>query len=440
MDEQEEKQEQELEPVQTQEETDYIEYENDEFEELQKKERSRGRKEGILISLLIVLVTALLCLIVSAGRKLADGTLLGTILKMSADSTEEVITDSVEEKVNVLKTAIDYYYLDEVSDEDLQSGLYKGLLEGLSDPYSVYYTEKEYNEMMESSGGTYSGIGAYLQQDAETMEIKVLRPIPGTPAEEAGLLPDDILKEVDGEDISSEDINVVVSKIKGETGTKVCVGVRRAGEDELLQLEMERRKVEIITVEHEMLEDKIGYIEILEFDDVTTEQFKTAFEDLQEQGMKSLILDLRDNPGGNLDVVVKIADMLLPEGLIVYTQDKYGTKEEFSSDANCFDRPMVVLVNGNSASASEILAGAIKDYDVGTLLGTTTYGKGIVQQIIPLGDGTGIKLTVSKYYTPSGKNIHEIGIEPDEILEFDYDAYEKDETDNQRDRAIELLK
>lgn len=438
MDEQKEKQE--LEQTQTQGETDYIEYENDEFENLQKKERSKGRKEGILISLLVVLTAVLLCLAVWAGKKLADGTLLGTILKRSANSTEKVITDGVEEKINVLKSAIDYYYLDKVSDEDLQNGLYKGLLEGLSDPYSVYYTEKEYNEMMEISGGTYFGIGAYLQQNAETMEIKVLRPIPGTPAEEAGLLPDDILKEVDGEDISSEDINVVVSKIKGEAGTNVRIGIKRAGEDELLQLEMKRREVEVITVEHEMLENKIGYIEILEFDDVTTEQFQTAYEDLQEQGMESLILDLRDNPGGNLDVVVKVADMLLPEGLIVYTQDKYGAKEEFLSDAGCFDKPMVVLVNGNSASASEILAGAIKDYDAGTLLGTTTYGKGIVQQIIPLGDGTGIKLTVSKYYTPSGKNIHEIGIEPDEILEFDYDAYEKDETDNQFDRAIELLK
>lgn len=440
MDEEKQTQEEEKEQIQAQEETDFIEYENDEFEELQRKERKRGRKEGILISLLAVLVIALLSLAITVGKKLANGTLLGTILKMSTDSTEEVITDEVEEKANVLKNAIDYYYLDEVSDEDLQNGLYKGLLEGLADPYSVYYTQEEYNEMMESSGGVYYGIGAYLQQNAETMEIRVLRPIPGTPAEEAGLKPDDILKEVDGEDISNEDLNVVVAKIKGEAGTDVRIGVKREGEDELLQLEMERRRVEIITVEHEMLENQIGYIEILEFDDVTTDQFKTAYEDLQEQGMKSLVLDLRDNPGGNLDVVVEISDMLLPEGLIVYTQDKYGSKEEFSSDAECFGKPMVVIVNENSASASEILAGAIKDYKAGTLLGTTTYGKGIVQQIIPLGDGTGIKLTVSKYYTPSGKNIHDIGIEPDETLEFDYDAYEKDETDNQLNRAIELLK
>ena len=196
-----------------------------------------------------------------------------------------------------------------------------------------------------------------------------------------------------------------------------------------------------MTVEHEMLENRIGYIAIMEFDDITRDQFRAAFDDLQEHGMKSLLLDLRDNPGGNLDVVVDIADLLLPEGLVVYTEDKYGNREEFTTDAeHYFDKPLVVLINGNSASASEILAGAVKDYKSGTLLGTVTYGKGIVQQIVPLGDGTGVKLTVSKYYTPSGQNIHGIGIEPDETLEFDYDAYEEDQTDNQLDRAMELLK
>ncbi len=414
---------------------------NEEFEQLRKKERKKGRKEGILISLGIALGITLICLSVVLAGKIVNGTLISSILKNAGGVQSSLITDDVKEKLDVLQSAIGYYYLDEVNEDDLRAGLYKGLLEGLGDPYSVYYTEKEYNEMMESSEGVYYGIGAYLQQDAETLEIKVIKPIPGTPAEEAGLLPDDILKEVDGEDISQEDINVVVSKIKGPEGTKVLLAVRRQGEEELVQFEITRRRVEAVTVEHEMLDHQIGYIGIMEFDDITRDQFRSALDDLQEQGMKSLILDLRDNPGGNLDVVVDIADMLLPEGLVVYTEDKYGNREEFTTDAeHYFDKPLVVLVNGNSASASEILAGAVKDYKTGTLLGTTTYGKGIVQQIVPLGDGTGVKLTVSKYYTPNGQNIHGVGIEPDETLEFDYDAYEEDQSDNQLNRAIELLK
>lgn len=412
-----------------------------ELKKLRKKERSKGRKEGIFISLGVVLVITLIGLSVTLVGKIINGTFVSSFLKGVAGEQASIVTEDVKEKLDVLQSAISYYYLDEVNGDDLRDGLYKGLLGGLGDPYSVYYTEKEYNEMMEGSEGVYYGIGAYLQQNAETLEIKVIKPIPGTPAEEVGILPDDILKEVDDEDITQEDINVVVSKIKGAEGTKVLLAVQRTGEDELVRFEITRRRVEAVTVEYEMLENKIGYIAIMEFDDITRDQFQAALNDLQEHGMKSLLLDLRDNPGGNLDVVVDIADMLLPEGLVVYTEDKYGNREELTTDAeHYFDKPMVVLVNGNSASASEILAGAIKDYKSGTLLGTTTYGKGIVQQIVPLGDGTGVKLTVSKYYTPSGQNIHGIGIEPDETLEFDYDAYKEDETDNQLNRAVELLK
>ncbi|HOO27164.1 MAG TPA: S41 family peptidase [Lachnospiraceae bacterium] len=424
-----------------QEQAPMIQTSEEQLEELQAKARKKGVKEGVLISLLSVFVIAFICMIVLLIIKVRDGSMFFSAWNSTSDSSDSIVTDEVEEKINVLKSAIDEYYLDEVDDEALQDGMYKGLLEGLDDPYSVYYTKKEYDDMMDSSSGIYYGIGAYLQQDVNTMEIKVTKPIPGTPAEEAGLQPDDIIKEVDGEDISKEDINVVVSKIKGKEDTKVTLGIQREGEDDLLQFEITRQRVEITTVESKMLEDDIGYIWIYEFDDVTRDQFMSAFDDLNEQGMQSLILDLRDNPGGNLDVVVDIADRLLPEGLIVYTQNKYGQKDEFTSDAeHYFDKPLVVLVNGNSASASEILAGAIKDYKLGTLLGTTTYGKGIVQQIVPLSDGTGVKLTVSKYYTPNGYNIHGVGIEPDETLEFDSDAYEKDQTDNQLNRAIELLK
>ena len=211
--------------------------------------------------------------------------------------------------------------------------------------------------------------------------------------------------------------------------------------DEELTLTITRRKVEHQTVEGRMLEDGIGYLLLAEFDSVTPDQFIATYEELQAEGMRAMVLDLRGNPGGNLDSVCRIADRILPEGLIVYTIDKYNLKETYEADGKHeIQIPLAVLVNGNSASAAEILAGAIKDHNKGTLVGTTTFGKGIVQRYFPLGDGTAIKLTISDYYTPSGNNIHKVGIEPDEVVEFDAEAYEKDETDNQLNAAVEILK
>ena len=247
--------------------------------------------------------------------------------------------------------------------------------------------------------------------------------------------------KVDDKDVTGEDVTTVAARVRGPENTSVTVEVKRAGEKEPIVFELVRREIETPTVVHEVMDDQIGYIAILEFDDITLTQFDTALQELQDWGMTSLVLDLRDNPGGNLDTVVKIADEFLPKGLIVYTEDKYGVKKEFSSDeAHSLGLPMAVLINENSASAAEILAGAIKDYEAGTLVGTTTFGKGIVQQVLPLGDGTGIKVTTSKYFTPNGNDIHGIGIAPDIELEFDEEAFEKDENaDNQLDKAIELL-
>ena len=321
-------------------------------------------------------------------------------------------------------------------------GLYAGYMSGLGDPYSVYYTKEEFGEMLESSSGIYYGVGAYLNQDAETGMVRILRPIKGTPAEEAGIKSGDLIVEVDGEDVSKEDTTLVSSKIRGPEGTEVEIKMKREGESELLTFHLVRTEIETPTIEYEMKEDHIGYLSILEFDDITLPQFEEAINALTAEGMESLILDLRGNPGGNLDTVVKIADLLLPKGLVVYTEDKNGARTEFTSDASqVVEMPLVVLIDGNSASAAEILAGSIQDYKIGTLLGTTTYGKGVVQQVIPLGDGTGVKVTISKYFTPNGNDIDGIGIEPDVELEFDMDAYEQDETaDNQLDKAIEMLK
>ena len=350
----------------------------------------------------------------------------------------------VEAKLEEIQALMETYYLEEIDTEQVEDYLYKGAVAGLGDIYAAYYTEEEYQSLIDSTNGSYYGIGVEISQNMSTGIITISRIFEGSPAEEAGLLPGDVIYKIAGQEVTGEDLNKVVSLIKGEEYTTVSVEVARDGQSGYLEFEVERRTIEVPTVESEMLEDNIGYIAITSFDDVTTEQFMTALDTLESQGMEALIVDLRNNGGGLVSSVCAILDRLLPEGLIVYTEDKYGNREEEFSDAeNYFDKPMAVLVNGNSASASEIFAGAIKDYGIGTLVGTTTYGKGIVQKIYPLSDGTAVKLTVSKYYTPNGNNIHGTGIEPDVTVELDEDLmYEVEipkEEDNQLQAAIEAL-
>ena len=361
--------------------------------------------------------------------------------QVNAENSSEdgLLTDALTEKIGRLEYMIEqYYYKDDVSQEDLENGIYRGLLDAVGDPYTTYYTKEEFDEFMEQTTGAYYGIGAYVAQDLELNYPKVSSPIPGTPAEEAGLRKDDIIYEVDGVSTYDMDLNNVVALIKGEEGTTVDLTIYRDGE--YLHVAVERRKVEVPTVSYEMLEDGMAYIQITEFDDVTPGQFSEALQSARNSGMKGLIMDLRGNPGGSVSAVVEIARMLLPEGLVVYTEDKYGEREEYTCDgSNEFDLPLVVLVDGNSASASELLSGAIQDYQKGTLVGTTTFGKGIVQQIMTLRDGSAIKITISSYYTPAGRNIHGTGIEPDVICEFDGEAYYSNGYDNQLEKAKEVL-
>lgn len=334
-----------------------------------------------------------------------------------------------------------YYYKDDVTAEQMSEGIYKGLLESLGDPYSEYYTPEELQELLESTEGIYYGIGAYVSTDTATGLPKISSVIKGTPAEEADLHANDILYEVDGTSTYGLSLDETVALIKGEEYTSVELTIIRDGKE--MDVSVTRRRVETPTVEHEMLEDGMGYLQIMEFDDITVQQFSDAMQDLRSQAMKGLVLDLRANPGGSLDAVVKVAQMLLPEGLVVYTEDKYGKRTEYTCDGTQeLDIPLVVLIDMNSASASEILAGAIKDYGIGTLVGTNTFGKGIVQQILPIGDGSAIKVTVSSYYTPNGDNIHGIGIAPDVEIEFDGETYysSEEQYDNQLEKAKEVLK
>ncbi len=322
----------------------------------------------------------------------------------------------IDAKIQELNQYIEEYYLFDYEEEDVENGIYKGLMAGLGDVYTGYYTPEEYASFMESSNGSYSGIGAMMQQDYTTGIITVVRVFDDSPSAEAGMQPGDVLYEVEGEEVTGQDLSLVVSDLKGEEGTQVRISIVRGAE--VLEMTLTRKSIQVPTVESRMIKDEIGYIAITEFDDVTEEQFMVALSSLEMQGMKKLIVDLRDNGGGLVDVTCAILDRLLPEGLIVYTEDKYGNRQEERSDAeNYFDGGLAVLVNGNSASASEIFAGAVKDYGVGTLIGTKTFGKGIVQSLFPLPDGSAVKITVSRYYTPAGNNIHEVGITPDIVVE-----------------------
>ena len=362
----------------------------------------------------------------------------GKLASGNSAETESVANEKTTEKLGVLENTIKQYFWQDVDESTLEEGVYKGLLESLDDPYSVYYTHDELVQLQQQTEGIYYGIGAYISQDNEMGYVRVSKIIKNTPAEASGLQQDDYIYKVDGEDMQGKDSSYVVSKIKGEAGTKVTITVVREGATDPIDIEVERQKIESPTVEYQMLDNDMAYIQITEFDLVTTEQFEEAYKQAQTDGMKGLILDLRSNPGGNLSTVCDIARMILPKGLIVYTEDKYGKREEYTCDgANQIKVPLVVLTNGYSASASEILAGAVKDYGIGTLVGTTTYGKGIVQKVINLSDGSAVKLTVSNYFTPNGNNIHKIGIEPDVEVEFDAEQY-KNGVDNQLEKAKEV--
>ena len=346
----------------------------------------------------------------------------------------------IDNKISGLRELIDARYLGEVDDSELEEGLYKGLISGLEDPYSVYYDEEETKRLVEATEGEYDGIGAVLTQNMDTGIVTLVQIYEGSPAMEAGLKDEDSLYKVGDMEVTGMDLTEVVSHIKGEKGTEVSLTVLRGENNEEVTVTAVRNTIQAQTIEYEMKDDKIGYIAVSEFDLVTYAQYKDALTDLEGEGMKGLIVDLRNNPGGNLSTVCEMLDLMLPEGLIVYTEDKEGNREEMESDEESqFHLPMVVLMNGNSASASEIYAGAIQDYGIGKIVGTQSYGKGVVQQIFDLKDGTCVKLTIAEYFTPKGRNINGTGITPD--VEVEYEKNEEDpEADNQLDKAVEVLK
>ena len=355
--------------------------------------------------------------------------------EISTDIKDTILDSSVEKKVGELADLMAQYYYESIDKEALVEGMYAGMAAGLGDPYSSYFSAEEYASFNESTTGVYCGIGTVLTQDAKTKVVTILHVYPGTPAEEVGIKDGDIIAKVGDIAGDSMELSELTNYIKGKEGTNVHIEVIRQGESDYLGFDVPRRKIEVPTVEYQMLEGNVGLIQITEFSTTTPEQFDAAIKDLQQQGMKSMIVDLRDNPGGVLQSVCDMLDKLLPEGLLVYTEDKYGNRSDYKSDDSCMEIPLAVLINGNSASASEIFAGAIKDYKYGTLIGATTFGKGIVQTIIPLNDGSAIKLTMAKYFTPKGNYIHEVGISPDIELEYEY-LSQQDETYKDRKSVV----
>ena len=348
-------------------------------------------------------------------------------------------------KLAYLESMIDDYYLGDKDEEKLKEGLYTGLIYGLDDPYSRYYTAEEYEEENSSNQGTYVGIGILMEKNAEG-GVKIVKCYEGGPGEAAGLKKGDIISAIDGEDITDKETSDVADMIRNSEKDSVVLTVHREDVEDVMEITVQITDVELPSVFHEMLDQKIGYIRITEFKGVTYEQYKTAFADLEDQGMERLIVDLRDNPGGLLDQVCDILREILPEGLIVYTEDKDGNREEETCDGkNELQIPLAVLVNESSASASEIFAGAVQDYGIGTIVGTTTYGKGVVQSIRQLSDGSAVKLTVANYYTPNGNNINKIGIKPDVDAALDTSLLNKDkdeithEEDNQLQEAIKVV-
>lgn len=348
-----------------------------------------------------------------------------------------LVDSEVTSKAETIRAYLDQYSIYDFTDEELKKGMLNGLLKGTGDKYAQYYTPEEIQALTRDYNGTIYGIGALIKQD-ESGAVFISGVYEDSPAEKAGIIAGDVIVAVDGESVEGLDRYDVVDKIRGDLGTKVVVTVNRDGKE--LEFTMNRGKIKKIDVEYKMATDTIGYIYIKDFDDVTTDQFADALATLKGQGMEDMILDLRSNTGGLLRVCVDIAQQLMPKGTIVSIENVGGKVKEYTCDGSReFSGRIVILTDGYTASASEILTGALRDSGKAISLGITTYGKGLVQDFYYLSDGSAIKFTTNQYFTPKGTAINEIGIEPDIELSFDYEAYLENETDNQIEAAIEYL-
>lgn len=399
---------------------------------------------GVLSGMLIALIIIGLGILVSyTYRNTRTASAIRDVERAEttpATGNRELVNEQLIKKMAAIETLIDKYYLDEYTTDMIENGVYNGMLDSLGDKYAKYYSRDEVKELNKQTGGYFCGIGATVAIDKETEMCIIVEPIAGSPAEGAGLLPGDLIYKVDGTDTTGMPLNDIVALMRGEEDTIVHLTILRKSEGSTLEVDISRGRVESTSVGYEMLEGDIGHIAISTFDDNTADQFVDALATLKGQDAKGIIIDVRSNLGGNVSAVVDICRNILPEGNIVYTLDKYGQREEYNCDGtHQLELPLVVLVNQYSASASEILTGAVKDYKLGTIVGMRTYGKGVVQKVVSLTDGSAIKLTASKYYTPNGICINGTGIEPDVEVELDYENYRDNGIDNQLNTAIEEI-
>ena len=341
------------------------------------------------------------------------------------------------QKIEYLEKLIDQEYLGEADNDEMAEGIYAGLVYGLGDVYSRYYTADEYAQETASTDGAYAGIGVSIQKN-KNGGVQIAECYEGGPGAEAGLQTGDVITAINDTDVTDMELSDVVSMIRENKDKTIVLTVLRENEDTSREISVDVTDVELPSVFGEMLDEKTGYIQITQFTGVTPQQYKDTFAELKDKGMERLVIDLRDNPGGLLTSVCDILREILPEGLIVYTEDKYGNREEETCDGkNKLDMPLAVLVNENSASASEIFAGAVQDHGVGTIVGTTTYGKGVVQELRQLSDGSAVKLTVSNYYTPNGNSINKVGIKPDVEVKLASVLLNKDEITHEEDNQLQ---
>ena len=403
----------------------------------QKKQKSNTYK----IIMLVILVAFITFLITSIGMyQYFSGESIITKSSLFSNSSSDDIANSIEK----YKKIIDKYYLGKVDEEKLKEGAIKGYIEGLNDPYTEYISKDEMKNYMEDTMGNFVGIGIYMVKDTENNKIQVLAPIKNSPAKKAGILPGDYIIAVDGIQCTGDDFSTISNKIKGEEGSSVKLDIQR--EDETLSFEIKRENIKVNPVESKLLENNIGYIEFSSFDDGTAEDFKSKYEELEQQGITSLIIDLRNNGGGIVDEALKIADYIADKGsVLLYEVDKNNNEEvEKSENDPIINMPIVILTNENTASSSEILAGALKDLGKAKIVGTKTYGKGVIQEVISLSDGSGLKITTKKYLTPNRTEINGVGIEPDETVELPDTVTSvlnvNEEEDTQLQKAIEILK
>ena len=350
----------------------------------------------------------------------------------------------ISKKLNQYREIIDKYYLGDVDETKLEEGAIKGYIEGLDDPYTEYISKEDMDSYLDDTMGNFVGIGIYMIKNTKYDKIQVLSTIKGSPAEEAGIQSGDLIVSVDGIEYKSDDMTAVSNKIKGEEETKVTVELLRGSEN--IKYELTRSKVKVNQVEGKVLSNDIGYIKFTSFDETTAEDFKKQYQELAKKNIKSLIIDLRNNGGGIVDQTLEIADYIADkDSVLLYEVDKNNkeTVRKAKTDP-IINMPIVILTNENTASASEILAGALKDLGKAKTVGTTTYGKGVIQQILKLNDGSGLKITIEEYQTPNKNKINKVGIEPDEKVELP-DSVEsiftiKESEDTQLQKAIDMLK